>query len=354
MNPAPLTISADNKSKTYGAANPPLTATYSGFVLGQGQGALGGTLSCGTTALTGSPAGTYPITCSGRTATNYALTYQPGTLTVGQGSQAITFAALANKTYGDPALTLAATATSGLTVAYAVPLGGPCTVSGATLTLVGVGTCTVTASQPGDANYTAATDVVRSFTIAQGAAGLAWATPTAITYGTALSATQLNATAAVPGTFAYTPDLGAVLAAGSRTLSVTFTPTDTAKYSGTTTTVSLTVNKAPLSVTAQAASKTYGAANPAFTVAYGGFVNGDDAGDLTGTLAFATAATASSAPGGYPVTPSGLTATNYTITFAAGTLTVNPAPLTITAQDCEPRLRCREPRLHRRPTAASC
>ncbi len=102
----------------------------------------------------------------------------------------------------------------GWPVTYAVPLGGPCTVSGATLTLVGVGTCTVTASQPGDANYTAATAVVRSFTIAQGAAGLAWATPAAITYGTALSATQLNATAAVPGTFAYTPDRGAVLGRG--------------------------------------------------------------------------------------------------------------------------------------------
>ncbi len=105
MNPAPLTISADNKSKTYGAANPSLTATYSGFVLGQGQGALGGALSCSTTALTGSPAGSYPITCAGRTATNYALTYQPGTLTVGQGAQSITFGAGFAATLGDPALT---------------------------------------------------------------------------------------------------------------------------------------------------------------------------------------------------------------------------------------------------------
>ncbi len=280
VNPAPLTITADNKSKAYGAANPPLTATYDGFVLSEGVGVLGGTLSCSTSALQSSAPGGYPITCDGQTATNYALTYQPGTLTVGQGSQAITFAALANKTYGDPALTLAATASSGLAVAYAVPLNGPCTISGATLSLVGVGTCTVTASQPGDANYTAATAVVRSFTIAKGTPAITWANPAAITYGTALSATQLNATAAVPGTFAYTPALGAVLAAGSRTLSVTFTPTDAANYSGATTTVTLTVSKAALSVTAQAASKPYGAANPAFAVAYGGFVNGDDAGDL--------------------------------------------------------------------------
>ncbi len=76
-------------------------------------------------AVIGSPGGTYPITCAGQTATNYALTYQPGTLTVGQGGQSITFGALANRAYGDPALTL--TATGGTvragTVTYAVPLG---------------------------------------------------------------------------------------------------------------------------------------------------------------------------------------------------------------------------------------
>ena len=50
--------------------------------------------------------------------------------------------------------------------------------------------------------------------------------------------------------------------------------------------------------------------------------------DLTGTLTFATAATASSVPNAYAVTPSGLSGANYTLTFIAGTLTVNPAPLT--------------------------
>ncbi len=123
---------------------------------------------------------------------------------------------------------------------------------------------------------------------------------------------------------------------------------------GTTTTVTLTVSKAAPSVTAQAASKTYGAANPAFTVAYGGFVNGDDAGDLTGTLAFATAATASSAPGGYPVTPSGLTAANYTLSFVAGTLTVKPAPLTITADRTRAGPTARPTCPSPSPTAASC
>jgi hypothetical protein len=60
---------------------------------------------------------------------------------------------------------------------------------------------------------------------------LTWATPAAITQGTALSSTQLDATSGgVAGTFTYNPASGTVLATGSHTLSVTFTPTDTADY----------------------------------------------------------------------------------------------------------------------------
>ncbi|MFN8512901.1 MAG: MBG domain-containing protein [Chloroflexia bacterium] len=142
----------------------------------------------------------------------------------------------------------------------------------------------------------------------------------------------MNASTGVPGTFAYTPASGAILAVGTQTLSVTFTPTDTVNYNSARTTVSLTVNKAALSVTTQAASKTYGAANPAFSATYGGFVNGDGPGSLGGTLVFATSATTSST-GGYNVTPSGLTSANYAISYVAGSLTVNQAPLTIAAQD---------------------
>jgi hypothetical protein len=71
-----------------------------------------------------------------------------------------------------------------------------------------------------------------------------WNTPAAITFGTALSSAQLNATATIPGTFAYSPASGTILSAGSKTLSVTFTPTDTASYSTVTTSVTVTVEKA--------------------------------------------------------------------------------------------------------------
>src|SRR5439155_17269458 len=106
--------------------------------------------------------------------------------------------------------------------------------------------------------------------------------------------------------------------------------TITASYNGTPSfgtssgSINLIVNRAPLMVTAKNASKVYGQANPAFTASYSGFVNGDTASSLGGTLSFSTPATSSSAVGTYAITPSGVAATNYTITFVNGTLTVNP------------------------------
>ena len=71
---------------------------------------------------------------------------------------------------------------------------------------------------------------------------ITWASPAAINYGSALSSTQLNATASVPGTFTYTPAAGTVFEAGRQTLSVMFTPTDTTDYSEAEAMVTLTVN----------------------------------------------------------------------------------------------------------------
>jgi glucuronoarabinoxylan endo-1,4-beta-xylanase len=78
---------------------------------------------------------------------------------------------------------------------------------------------------------------------------ITWAAPAAITYGTALSATQLDATASVPGSFVYTPALGNVPTAGSQTLSVAFTPSDTTDYNSASGSVTLTVNKATPTIT---------------------------------------------------------------------------------------------------------
>jgi MBG domain-containing protein/Big-like domain-containing protein len=82
INPAPLTILANNATKILNAPNPAFSASYKGFVLGEGPSVLSGVLSCTTTAVTNSPVGSYPITCSGQSSNNYAITYLPGTLQI--------------------------------------------------------------------------------------------------------------------------------------------------------------------------------------------------------------------------------------------------------------------------------
>jgi hypothetical protein len=74
---------------------------------------------------------------------------------------------------------------------------------------------------------------------------IAWATPAAITQGTPLGATQLNAAAKFAGAFVYSPPAGTVLAAGTHTLRVTFTPADPTRYTTATATTALVVNPPP-------------------------------------------------------------------------------------------------------------
>src|SRR5690606_5271117 len=96
-------------------------------------------------------------------------------------------------------------------------------------------------------------------------------------------------------TFTYNPAADTVLNAGSHSLSVDFTPTDAQNYNSVNgTTVTLEVTKASLTVTADNKSRTYGAANPAFTISYSGFVNGDTPAVLdTAPVASSTATTTS-------------------------------------------------------------
>src|SRR5581483_3357279 len=80
-------------------------------------------------------------------------------------------------------------------------------------------------------NYVSGGTVGAVISVRQYTPVLSWSTPAAITYGTALSPTQLDAHADVPGTFSYSPASGTVLNAGSnQPLSATFTPADTDNY----------------------------------------------------------------------------------------------------------------------------
>jgi hypothetical protein len=93
----------------------------------------------------------------------------------------------------------------------------------------------------------------------------------------------------------------------------------------------LTVTPAPLTVAAIDTSRVYGQPNPTFAASFNGLANGDSPASLGGTLTFSTPATISSPVGTYPVTPGGLTSTDYAITFVPGTLTVTPATVGATS-----------------------
>jgi hypothetical protein len=175
-------------------------------------------------------------------------------------------------------------------------------------------------------NLTATVAQSRQFilTVSRAAPLLSWTAPSAVTYGAALGSSQLNATANVPGSFAYDPSAGTVLNAGTNVLSVIFTPADTVDYSNATNSVSLVVAPAPLTVTASNATRAYAQANPGFTGSITGVQTGDNI-----TATYSCGATSNSPVGPYPITPALVDPnnrqTNYTVSLSNGTLTVSMA-----------------------------
>jgi hypothetical protein len=124
---------------------------------------------------------------------------------------------------------------------------------------------TATFTPTDTANYNASTRTV-SLVVNKATPTITWATPSAITFGTALSATQLNATASVAGAFTYSPASGTTPSVGTQTLSATFTPTDTANYTSASASVTLNVIVAvPGSPTAITATTANGEATVTFT-----------------------------------------------------------------------------------------
>lgn len=85
VDPAPLTVSAQDARRPVGTPNPPFNADIDGFVLGQDENALNGVLGFSTTATIDSPDGLFPIAPFGLSADNYAINFVDGMLTVGTG-----------------------------------------------------------------------------------------------------------------------------------------------------------------------------------------------------------------------------------------------------------------------------
>src|SRR6266403_295355 len=154
---------------------------------------------------------------------------------------------------------------------------------------------------------------------------ITWNPPAPIEYGTALSATQLDATASVPGTFAYMPPAGTVLQAGPQTLAVTFTPTDT-NYAIATSTVTLTVTAAAPVITW----------NPPASIAYGRALSGRElnaTANTPGTFAYSPPAGTVFGVGTQTlsVTFTPTDGPDYTTVTSSVTLTVTPVATTTTS-----------------------
>jgi hypothetical protein len=164
--PATLLVTPTSVSRPFDTPNPTFTYTVGPFVNGDTSAVISGTPTLTTTAIGTSPAGTYPITAdvSAMSATNYIFSPVAGTLTItGGDAQTIVFPQPPTLALGQ-SYHLAAFTTSGLPVTYTVSgagsLNGNYVVAGGS-----PGTITVTASQPGNASYAAATSVVRSFNV---------------------------------------------------------------------------------------------------------------------------------------------------------------------------------------------
>jgi hypothetical protein len=172
------------------------------------------------------------------------------TLVINKAAPAITWVAPAAIPYGTAlsAAQLDASSVVAGTFVYTPAAGAVPTA--------GLQTLSVTFTPTDSSDYSTATATVQ-LTVNKATPAIIWAVPAAITYGTALSATQLNASSVVAGTYVYTPAAGAVPTAGLQTLSVTFTPTDSNDYSTATATVQLTVNKAAATVTLGSLSQIY-------------------------------------------------------------------------------------------------
>lgn len=172
ITPAPLTITADNKTGIYGQALPALTVSYGGWVNGDTVASLSTAATASTTATAMSPVGSYPITASGAIVnSNYTISYLAGTLTIEQAAQTLAISSAAPvsaKVGGSYAVT---TTPGGSTKPVTLAVTGNCTLSGSTVSFDTVGSCTVTASQKGDDNYLDAADA-QTINIVQGGSGV--------------------------------------------------------------------------------------------------------------------------------------------------------------------------------------
>ncbi len=357
VQPATLTVAVNNAARAYGAQNPPFSVTYSGFANGDDSGSLGGALNITTPAVPTTPAGTggalspYDITASSSTLSNsnYSIQYTDGFLTV---TPALLTVEASNQ---NAAPNVAANLVAVLGTTYTVSgfangdtssiLSGSPTLSCAASGTPTPGTYPITIAQnnlAANANY--------SFTLANGT----------LTVGHQLTVTVQNASkvygganplfnvvctgfqgvdsiGGLGGTLTFSTSATTASGVGSYSVSASGLANGgsntTQDYNFVYVNGTLDVTPAPLTVKAHDASRPYGSANPTFTAfapTPSQLLNGDTLASL-GAIVFNCSASAGSSVNSYAITPEGLTAPNYSITYLNGSLSVTPVTLTVTA-----------------------
>ncbi|MGQ3005534.1 MAG: MBG domain-containing protein, partial [Blastomonas fulva] len=324
-----LTVTANDATREYGLANPTFTGSITGFRNSDTASVVSG-LVYGSAATIASNVGTFAITGSGATATNYDFSYVPGTLTITRALLTVT-ANDATREYGlaNPAFTGSVTGfrnsdtasvISGLVYGSVAAIGsdvGAYAITGSGATAVNYDFAYV----PGTLTITRAllTVTANNATRAYGLANPAF---TGSISGLRNGDSASVAAGLVFGSVATTgSDVGSYAITGSGATAINY---DFAYVPGT-----LTITRALLTISADNKSREYGLANPALTSTIAGLRNGDTASVVNG-LVLATGATQGSGVGSYAIGISGGSALNYDFAYVPGSLTITPAPLSVT------------------------
>lgn len=333
---ATLTITAKDQVRTYGQANPTLTYAYSGFVNGEDEAVLQTTPTIGTSAKETSNVGSYNITMSGAAAENYKINYVRGTLSVQKADLTVT-AQDATKTYGEENPTLTYTYQGFVNGDDVNKLTTEPTISTTATTAASAGTYQITVSGAAATNYQIQ-HVGAALTVEK---ALLTASPVDAQreYGDANPPFTLTYRGFVLGqdeaVFSTLPTVSTQATTtsdvGTYILSVQGGTADNYRMAYTSGTLSVT--KAPLTITANAQQRPYGAVNPVHTLTYSGFKGDDVAADLGQQPTASTSADALSGVGNYPIILQGGTATNYDLTLVNGVLSVEKALLAVSADD---------------------
>jgi gliding motility-associated-like protein len=329
INKAMLTVTAEDKSKTYGSANPGLTIKYTGFVNGDTEASLTTAPKVNTNATSSSNAGVYDITLSDPVSENYTVVLTNGKLTINKAALTA-IAEDKSKTYGS--------ANPGLTIKYTGFVNGDTEAS--LTTAPKVNTNATSLSNAGVYDITLSDAVSENYTIAltngkltiNKAMLIVTAEDKSKTYGSAnpnltfkysgfvnnQDATILTKAPTANTAATTTSKVGKydIILAGGNDINYDFTYANGA----------LTIDKATLIITAQNAARCFAASDPTLSYKITGFVNNETESVLTTKLSITTNAIASSKAGAYAVTVFGGDATNYLLTYVGGVFTVNPLP----------------------------